>query len=142
MENTITTIAELKNKKYVVVDLDGWDGDDVFTVKLQRVDILILASKCKIPNPLMSVVIELFKGKSQQAETEEENLKMFNEVAELFCEATMVEPTFAEVKEVIELTDVQKMAIYNFALGGVRALEPFRKKQENNQYSEHGDEVQ
>ncbi|WP_238884527.1 hypothetical protein [Clostridium sp. YIM B02551] len=124
----VTTLEELKAKKYIEVQLPGWDIDDVFNVKLQRVNLLDLASKGKIPNPLIGTVVEIFKGNAVLPE-DETSLKTINELAELFAEATMVEPTFKEVEKVIGLTDEQKIIIYNYAIRGVKALEPFRKKQ-------------
>lgn len=131
-----TSLEELKDKKYIEVSLLGWDIDDSFNVKLQRVNLLDLAAKGKIPNPLMGPVVELFKGKGPEAD--EEGLKIIGELTNLFCEVTMVEPTFKEVEEAIGLTDEQKMIIYNFALKGAQVLIPFRKKSEGVGTSEHG----
>ncbi|MCY6372466.1 hypothetical protein [Clostridium ganghwense] len=136
----VTKIEELKAKKYIEVDLPGWDGDDVFTCKLQRVNLLDLASKGKIPNPLMGTVVQLFKGNGPVPE-DENSLKTINELSELFCEVTMAEPTFKEVQEAIGLTDEQKIIIYNYAVKGARVLEPFRKKPENTKPSDNGKDV-
>ncbi|MBB6623829.1 hypothetical protein [Clostridium gasigenes] len=136
----ITNIEELKARKYIEVDLPGWDIDDVFTCKLQRVNLLDLAAKGKIPNPLIGNVVELFQGKGPQPDSDD-GLKTLNELSELFAEVTMVEPTFAEVNEAIGLTDAQKMVIYNFALKGVSAIEPFRSKSKSIGTSEHGKDV-
>ncbi|WP_443660496.1 hypothetical protein [Clostridium algidicarnis] len=136
----VTTIEELKAKKYIEISLPGWDTDDTFKVRLQRVNILDLASKGKIPNPLMGPVIELFKGKGPEPDSTE-GLKLLNELSELFAEVTMVEPTYKEVKEAIGLTDEQKMIIYNFAIQGARAIEPFREKPAGNKLNKHGDNI-
>lgn len=137
---SVTNLEELKAKKYIEVDLPGWDGDDIFTCKLQRVNLLDLASKGQIPNPLMGVVIELFKGKGPNPENKD-SLKAINDLSELFCEATMVQPTFKEVQEAIGLTDEQKIIIYNYAIKGARVLEPFRKKSEDIKSSDNGTDV-
>ncbi|NFQ84183.1 hypothetical protein FDG04_02395 [Clostridium sporogenes] len=136
----VTNIEELKAKKYIEVELPGWDVEDTFTVKLQRVNLLDLAAKGKIPNPLMGTVVELFKGKGPAME-DEKGLKTINELSELFCNVTMVEPTFKEVQEVIGMTDEQKIIIYNFAVHGVQTLEPFRKKPEDNKPNDNGEDV-
>ncbi len=62
----VTNIEELKAKKYIEVELPGWDVEDTFTVKLQRVNLLDLAAKGKIPNPLMGPVIDLFKVRTRR----------------------------------------------------------------------------
>lgn len=136
----ITNLEELKAKKYIEVNLPGWDIDDTFTCKLQRVNLLDLAAKGQIPNPLMGAVIQLFKGNGLSPE-DEKSLKLINELSELFCEVTMVEPTFKEVQEVIGLTDEQKIIIYNYAVKGVKVLESFRKKSEDTKSSKHGETV-
>ncbi|KEH91684.1 hypothetical protein Z962_p0061 (plasmid) [Clostridium botulinum C/D str. BKT12695] len=137
---SVTRIEELKAKKYIEVELPGWDSDDTFTCKLQRVNLLDLASKGKIPNPLMGTVIELFKGNGPSAD-DENALKTINELSELFCDATMVEPTFKEVQEAIGMTDEQKIIIYNYAVRGARALEPFRTKPKDIKSSDNGENV-
>lgn len=137
----VTTIEELKAKKYIEVNLPGWDIDDIFTCKLQRVNLLDLAAKGKIPNPLMGPVIELFNGKGPEPDSKE-SMKNINDLAELFCEVTMVEPKFKEVQEIIGMTDEQKVLIYNFAVHGVKALEPFLKRSKDNESSEHGATIQ
>ncbi len=53
----------------------------------------------------------------------------------------MVEPTFKEVQEAIGMTDEQKIIIYNFVVHGVRTLEPFRKKPENDKSNDNGKDV-
>ncbi|MBB6716272.1 hypothetical protein [Clostridium gasigenes] len=137
----ITNLEELKAKKYIEVDLPGWDIGDVFTCKLKRTNLLDLAAKGKIPNTLMGTVVDLFKGNGPVPE-DEASLKTINELSELFCEVTMVEPTFKAIQETIGMTDDQKIAIYNFAIKGVRALEPFRKKPEDIKPCDHGTNVQ
>ncbi|EHN14515.1 hypothetical protein [Clostridium sporogenes] len=137
---SVTNIEELKAKKYIEVELPGWDVEDTFTVKLQRVNLLDLAAKGKIPNPLMGPVIDLFQGKGP-GRKDEDSLKTVNELAELFCETTMVEPTFKEVQEVIGMTDEQKIIIYNFAVHGVQTLEPFRKKSKDDKSNDNGEDV-
>lgn len=136
-----TSIDELRNKRYIDVELPGWDVTDNFKCRLQRVNLLDLASKGKIPNTLMSTVIELFKGKAPDVD-DENTLKTINDLTELFCEVTMVQPTFKEVQEAIGLTDEQKAIIYNYGIKGVRVLEPFREKPKDTESSEHGADVQ
>lgn len=133
-------LEELKAKRYIEVKLPGWDGIDVFECKLQRVNLLDLASKGKIPNPLIASVLKVFKGEGPQPDSLE-GLKSLNELSELFAEVTMVDPTYKEVKEVIGLTDEQKMIIYNFALQGARAVEPFRNKSRSDEPNTHDEDI-
>lgn len=135
-----TSIEELKNKKYIDVELPGWDANDVFKCRLQRVNLLDLAAKGQIPNPLMGAVIQLFKGNGPSPD-DENALKIIKDLSELFCEVTMVEPKFKDVQEAIGLTDEQKVIIYNYAVKGAKVLEPFRKKSEDAKSSKHGEAV-
>lgn len=90
--------------------------------------ILDLASKGKIPNPLIGPVVALFKGELKEDMNSLEGLKNVNELAEFFCDVCLVEPTYSELKEAGGLTDKQKIHIYMFATRGVKALIPFLKE--------------
>lgn len=137
----ITTIEELKNKKYIEVELPGWNETDLFVCKIQRVQLLDLVAKGKIPNPLIATVTKIFKGQGPTGEDKEE-MKLMNELMELFAELIMVEPKFEDVQEAIGLTDIQKRILYNFALRGVLAIEPFRRESGVNFSSKYGGALQ
>lgn len=109
-------------------NLPGWGEEDVFECTLKVPSILDLASKGKIPNPLIGPVVALFKGELKEDMTTLEGLKNVNELAEFFCEVCLVEPTYSEIKEMGGLTDKQKIHIYMFATRGVKALIPFLQK--------------
>ena len=132
--SNITNLKELKEKRYITVNLPGWNIDDVFTCKLKRVSVMDLACKGKIPNPLIPSVIDLFKGdyKMQDSLKDIDGIKKVNDLINFFAEVTLVEPTFKEVEEAIGLTEEQKMLIYAFAIKGVRAIEPFLEKSGDN----------
>lgn len=129
----ILKLADLKEKT-IDIELPGWDIDEILPVKLQRINIINLASQGKIPNPLMPSVMQIFQhGNLEMGEgNEAEKLKKFKELTDLFAEVSFVEPTFKEITDLVDLTDDQRTIIYNFAVGGVLALEPFRKESTDN----------
>lgn len=136
---SVTRLEDIKKKAAIEVTLPGWD-DEPFVCKLKRVSVLDLASKGKIPNPLLGTVIDMFEKKAQ-IEKPEDMSNMFS-VINLFCEAAMVEPTYNEVENIVPLTDDQRMAIYNFAQDGVMKIQPNSEKQTDILNSEHEPEVQ
>lgn len=109
-------------------NLPGWGENDVFECVLKTPSILDLASKGKIPNPLIADVVALFKGEFKEDMTTIEGLKNVNELAEFFCDVCLIEPSYSELKEAGGLTDNQKIHIYMFATRGVKALTPFLKE--------------
>lgn len=137
----VTSIEELRNKKYIEIELPGWNAGEKFICKVQRVNILNLASKGKIPNPLMSSVSKVFRNDLPDV-NKEGGLKEMCELADLFAENMMVEPTFKEVEEAIGLTDEQRVYFYNFGIRGPEVLESFRRKPESTGTSENGEDIQ
>lgn len=139
---SITKIDEIKAKQIIEVPLRGWGIDDVFNVKLKNFSLLEVASKGKIPNPLIGPVLGLFQGKGMEIETVE-GLKTFKEVVDFFCDVCLVEPTYKELKDNgINLTDDQRNAIYNFATRGAKSLIPFLEKSANINPSDNGEDIQ
>jgi hypothetical protein len=62
-----------------------------------------------------------------------ESLKDLVGMMEVFAEASLVNPTYAQIKEIgLTLTENQLIGILQFAQGGVKALENFRMQQEDN----------
>lgn len=120
----ITSLDEIKKiADGAEVEIDGWEPEVPFVCKLKRVSMMHLVSKGKIPNPLMPAVIALFNGKKD--EVNKVDAKQMSDIIDLFCKATLVEPTYEEVEEF--LTDSQRTQIFNYAQGGLKRLEKFRK---------------
>lgn len=129
---SVTSIEELKRSMVREVELPSFDGDTPFVVRMQRPSLLKLAETGAIPNQLMDSAQSLFMGSSPKGSPDGSNtLASLNEVISVLAKASMVEPTFDELTEAgIELTDEQKMAIFNYTQAGVAGLNSFRKKQE------------
>lgn len=110
------------------VDITGWENDTPFVCKLKRVSLLGLVSKGSIPNPLMGPVMALFDGDVEKID--KINAKEMSDIIELFCKATMVEPTYQDVEDF--LTDIQRTEIFNYAQGGLSQLQTFRNQRANS----------
>lgn len=129
----VTSIEQLKKySKGQVVELPPFAEDQPFVARLKRPSMLALAASGKIPNKLVQTANSLFyKGtvNSRNEKIMPETLSIFD----ILCEACFVEPTYAELKEAnIELTDEQRLFIFQYSQKGVEALDNFRKKSADN----------
>lgn len=126
----ITSLATLK--KYAdgeVVALPPFVGDEPFVVRLKRPSFLGMAQNGKFPNSLLKSAGDLFTKKtvdSQTTDLDDDSLKQISEIMELIISESMLEPTYAQLKEInLELTDAQRMAIFAYSQEGIKALSTF-----------------
>ena len=127
----ITTIHELQG--YVggkIVRLPDFAEGQPLVARVKRPSLLIMAKQGKIPNTLLGAAGELFtKGGSG---VDADNTRMLGDmydVCHLIAEASLVEPSLAEIESVgLELTDDQMMALFNYSQVGTKALESFRQE--------------
>lgn len=126
--SNVTSLDQLKQfAEGELVELPGFVSDQSFTAKLRRPSIMSMAKSGKIPNALLAAATELFTGK--QDKNEPIDLKEITGVIEIVVEASFVEPTYEQIKEVgLELTDEQYMAVFNYTQKGIKALDSFRQK--------------
>lgn len=127
---TVTSLADLQNYAAgTVVQLPGFAEGQPFVARLKRPSMLVLAKSGKIPNTLMSTATALFNGDNSKLDSDNENLMSdMYDVCRIICEASLVQPTLAEIESVgLSLSDDQVMAIFNYAQIGAKALESFRK---------------
>lgn len=102
--------------------LSGFNGRGEWTVLARRPSILTLARLGKIPNPLLGAAAKLFSFGGKGSEP---SLKEVADTLHIVAEAALVEPAYETVKE--QLTDDQLMELYQYAKGGVDALNCFRR---------------
>lgn len=127
----ITTIHDLQG--YVggkIVRLPDFAEGQPLVARVKRPSLLIMAKQGKIPNTLLGAAGELFtKGGSG---IDSDNTRMLGDmydVCHLIAEASLVEPSLAEIEGVgLELTDDQMMALFNYSQVGTKALESFRQE--------------
>lgn len=101
-----------------------------FVARVRRPSMLVLAKQGRIPNTLLSAATDLFaKGGSGLDSDNENMLRDMYDIMEIICEASLISPTYNEIKTAgVELSDDQMMAIFNYSQAGVKALESFRKE--------------
>ena len=136
----ITTIEQIKNKAVKEVEIIGFEVGEFITLQLKGVSITNLIQSGKIPNQLLGVAIELFEGKKKEDDGKEKDISESIKLIDIICDSAMVEPKFDEVKEY--LTDAQKMEIFTFTQGGVKALNSFREVKTVNQPNTYSDNLQ
>ena len=121
----LSAVAE-KHGAVQTITLPGWGGDDAFICKAKRPSLFNMAATGLIPNPLLNTVQQLFTADAKKVNA----IELDKQAKALIAMAryALVAPTYDEIIEAgLVLTDEQLLAIYSFALGGVAALEPFRK---------------
>ena len=133
MEQKVTSIEQiLEYQKGQFVQLPDFAEGMPFYARLKRPSLLALVRSGKIPNNLVLTANRLFNGKGMD-DRQETAMSDVLDVLDNLCEATFVEPSYAEMKEAgIELTDQQLMSVFNYTQQGIKALEPFRSKPANN----------
>lgn len=128
----ITSISSLAEYgKGQVVRLPDFAEGQPFVARIRRPSMLALVKSGKIPNRLIHSANNLFMGNGDDSDSPEYMKNLFD-VFDVICEACFVEPTYSQIKEAgLELTDDQYMFIFSYTQKGVKALESFRKQQQN-----------
>lgn len=126
-----TSIEDLK--KYAggsEVELPGFVSDDPLIVKLRRPSLLDLAESGAIPNSLLTVAAELFKGGADGAIKTGNSLVDTAKILKCIAKAALVKPSYQDFESAgLYLTDMQLMYIYNYVQTGIDSLRIFREKQ-------------
>lgn len=147
----IITAEQFKQRAFQVIALPGFaKGDEPIHVKIRAAGVMNLVANGKIPNTLLGKVTELFGETSTVTkdnvslesitdQQKKEALEKLNktdtglqdmaQLLRVFAEATMVEPTYAEVGEY--MTDEQLMTIFGAMYGEVTQAETFRPDEGN-----------
>lgn len=134
----ITSVSEWRERSQPLVDIQGFEPGEFFTVRLRSVSMLNLVKTGKIPNALLQEATKLFSGAKDGNGKLDEAKILSNlgdtdgvmQIIDSVVESAMVEPTYNEVREFI--TDAQKMEIFNWTQGGIESLKSFREEQGNS----------
>lgn len=125
----VTSISDLQ--KYAegqIIELPAFAEGQPFVARLRRPSMLALVRAGKIPNALLKTANSLFL-KSSVNEKDESAMNDLFQVFDTLCEASFVDPTWAQLKEAnVQLTDDQLMFVFNYTQQGVRALDSFHKE--------------
>lgn len=132
----VTSFEDLK--RYAngnLVELPPFGDGQPFVAKIKRPSMLAMVKSGKIPNALLTTANELFAGNSGSVIDTEDTEAMDNlfSILDILCDACFVEPKYKDIREAgLELTDDQFMFIFSYTQQGVKALDSFRSKRENN----------
>lgn len=124
----VTSFEDLKKyKEGAVVVLPDFAQGQPFVARLRRPSLLRLVKDGMIPNPLLGTVNGLFMNDGNTIDfNDKEMMKKMNDVVMIVVKNSLIEPTMQEIEEAgIDLTDEQKMAIYNYSQSGAEALSRF-----------------
>lgn len=124
-ELKVTSLEQLKEKAAgTIVTLPGWD-EEPFICRVKRVSLLGLVSKGLIPNTLLGAADKVFNKANPDVD-----MKELGNLFDIMADETLVEPKLSDIKELgLELTDEQRIALFNFTQQGVKALQSFRTEQ-------------
>lgn len=135
----VSNINDFKNASRKELTLSGG-----LTIMVQKPSLLAIARKGKIPNALMAEVSAMF-GETAKNQKVTENLVNDNfsdlvELVEAMCEAAVVEPKYADIKDY--LSDEQKFEIFSFTQTDVNEVAPSLSAKGNNIDNSDGSTVQ
>jgi hypothetical protein len=133
-EKKVISLQEIEViAKGELVKIPGWKTGTFITVRLRPIDLSpeLLKLRSGIPNPLKKEAQEVFEGKKTNPEELSEKLLQNPKVLEqldVFAKLALVEPTYDEIQARIPLIFEQKLAIFDWVMGGFQDLIPFREE--------------
>lgn len=125
----VTSLRELETyKDGKIIELPPFAEGQPFVAKIKRPSMLALVKEGKIPNSLLTSANSIFQNGIGSYDAEDkEALKELFDVIDIICEASLVEPTLQELKDIgLPLTDEQMMFLFSYTQNGVKALDSFR----------------
>lgn len=126
----VTSLAAIKEQANgEIIELSGWT-EEPFVAKVKKVSFLGLVSEGLIPNTLLNAAAVIFNGKTNNKK--DPDIKETSKVIDIVAEQVLVEPSCAQLKEIdVQLTDQQKLELFNYSQQGVKGLYRFRAEQAN-----------
>jgi len=129
------SIEEIKEKaKGTLVEIPDWDNKGTISVRLRSIDVTpLLVETGNIPNSLVTEVATMFdedskpvvkEGKSP--ENTQEMINTFAPMLDTIAKEALAEPTYEAIQEIYPLNLQQKIAIFQFVIGGIDKFKPFR----------------
>ena len=136
----VTSFDDLKTySEGQLVELPSFAEGQPFVAKLRRPSLLMMMKSNEFPNDLLVAANALFTGNAANVAAQSDDMyKKSTEVFEKVAQRALVEPTFAQIKELAEshdgfgLTDEQLVFIFNYAQDGVKFLKQFRTDSSDN----------
>jgi hypothetical protein len=118
---------EFLSKAAQIIDIRGWEPGETIPVKVRRVSMTSLIASGQIPNTLLRHAYRDAEEFTQDAKADTNTAAQAMAMVDAVAKAVLLEPRWDEVGEF--LTDEQKMDLFNYAQGGLAALESFRTGQ-------------
>ena len=132
----------IERARGIVIEIPDWAPNAKIGVRVKAIDMTPhMLSLEKMPNALRAAADEVFNGKQggkKDSKLEEDlqeaivgkldisDVEQIMPILEGIAKEVLVEPTYDEIQAVYPLTLAQKMALFQFAMGGVDKLESFR----------------
>lgn len=133
-DEKVISLQEIEEiAKGELVRIPGWKKGSFITVRLRPIDVTpeLLKLRSGLPNPLKKEAQEVFEGKKTDPEEVGESILQRQEVREqldAIAKLALAEPTYDEIQARIPLVVEQKLAIFDWAMGGLQDLIPFREE--------------
>lgn len=129
-QTKVTSLNQLKDyMNGAVVRLPDFAEGQEFYARLKRPSLLRMVQNGVIPNELLTKTNELFVN-SDTLESDVDNEKLMSDMMQIFevvADATMIEPTYQELKDNgVELTDQQLMFLFSYSQQGINTVSNFR----------------
>lgn len=136
------SIEEIRQRAAgTIIDIPDWDNpSNTIAIRVKRIDLTtkILESDI-LPNELRVAADSVFNGSDEEIEDsikqsmiQEGKFDKFISMLDAMCEEAMLEPKFKEVQEAYPLILTQKIAIFNWLMGGIQKLKSFRGEPAGN----------
>lgn len=145
-ELKVTSLEDLKKINSTdLVELGEFDNGLMLTVEMKKLNVFNLVKSNKLPNSLLSMGTELVGDPTaifaNMADEDPKVVKDALNMAEVIMEQTFVNPKYKDITKLVELTSDQINCAITYALGGMKAVESFRKIFEHNEDNSGSEEV-
>lgn len=125
----ILSIEQLRQMAQLIIEIPDFENKGTIKVRVQKPRLMAMAAQGKIPNHLLGIASSMVTGKPQKKKDEGMKVEEIANMMELYCQACLIEPTYAEFKDI--MTDEQMAAVFNWAMGTVNKLDSFRTEEGN-----------
>ena len=135
----VITIEQIKEMATPIIEIPNFDNTGTIKVRVKKPNLVNMAANGKIPNYLMSIAAAEMGIRKREEKPVDELINDVAKTMELYCRACLVEPTYDEFKEY--MTDEQMEAIFDWAMGDIKKVEPFRDDKGNGEPDNDGEGV-
>lgn len=134
MNDKVISLDEIKElAKGEVVSIPHWDGKGTINVRLRRIDLTpIILQGGVLPNSLKVIAQEAFEAKMKgrkpnlKQQPLDFDIEKMMPALDAIAKESLIDPKYEDFQEHYPLSLTQKLAIFQYALGEVQALESFR----------------